>query len=96
MAADQGVRASRRIDDAGEPSPYDGIAPSLPALLLATKILERLPAAGSAPADAGDASADLGDRLLALVGEAVAAGADPEQALRDAVRRAAERSTSGS
>jgi XTP/dITP diphosphohydrolase len=94
----QQIKASERldrIDDAGEPSPYDGIAPSLPALLLATKILERLPAAGSAPADAGDTSADLGDRLLALVGEAVATGADPEQALRDAVRRAAERGTDG-
>ena len=30
---------------------------------------------------------DLGDRLLALVMEARAAGVDPEQALRDAVRR---------
>ena len=29
---------------------------------------------------------DLGDRLLALVAEAVGAGVDPEQALRDAVR----------
>jgi len=33
-------------------------------------------------------SAELGDRLLALVAEARAAGVDPEQALRDAVRRA--------
>jgi XTP/dITP diphosphohydrolase len=30
---------------------------------------------------------DLGDRLLALVAEAHEAGVDPEQALRDAVRR---------
>ena len=35
--------------------------------------------------------ADLGDRLLALVAEARAAGVDPEHALRDAVRRAAPR-----
>jgi XTP/dITP diphosphohydrolase len=83
----QQIKASERP----RPSPYDGIAPGLPALLLATKILERLPAAGSAAADPGGTSAELGDRLLALVGEAVAAGADPEQALRDAVRRAAER-----
>jgi XTP/dITP diphosphohydrolase len=83
----QQIKASERP----RPSPYDGIAPGLPALLLATKILERLPAAGSAAADPGGPSAELGDRLLALVGEAVAAGADPEQALRDAVRRAAER-----
>ncbi len=38
---------------------------------------------GAAPAE----PADLGDRLLALVAEAVAEGIDPEQALRDAVRR---------
>ncbi len=34
-------------------------------------------------------SGDLGDRLLALVAESRAAGVDPEQALRDAVRRIA-------
>jgi XTP/dITP diphosphohydrolase len=64
-------------------SPYDGIGPGLSALLLATKLLERVPGA-SVPDD----SADLGDRLLALVAEAKATGVDPEQALRDAVRRA--------
>src|SRR4051812_26523287 len=74
-----------------EPSPYDGIAPGLPALLLATKILERRPDASSGLPAAGEHDADLGDRLLALVDEAVTAGVDPEQALRDAVRRAVER-----
>jgi XTP/dITP diphosphohydrolase len=64
-------------------SVYDGLAPTLPALLLATKILERVPDAVPDPLPA-----DIGDRLLALVGEAVAQGIDPEQALRDAVRRA--------
>jgi XTP/dITP diphosphohydrolase len=64
-------------------SPYDGLAPQLSALLLATKVLERAPGA-VVPTD----SDDLGDRLLALVGEAVTQGVDPEQALRDAVRRA--------
>jgi XTP/dITP diphosphohydrolase len=67
-------------------SPYDGIAPGLSALLLATKVLERVP--DTEPAAASD---DLGDRLLALVREAVAEGTDPEQALRDAVRRAVPR-----
>jgi XTP/dITP diphosphohydrolase len=38
---------------------------------------------GAAPAQ----PADLGERLLALVAEAVGEGIDPEQALRDAVRR---------
>jgi XTP/dITP diphosphohydrolase len=67
-------------------SPYDGIAPGLSALLLATKVLERVP--DTEPAGPSD---DLGDRLLALVREAVAEGTDPEQALRDAVRRAVPR-----
>jgi XTP/dITP diphosphohydrolase len=62
----------------------DGIPPTLPALLYADKVLDRLRRAGSAPAPAGD---DLGDRLLALVAEARETDVDPEQALRDAVRR---------
>src|SRR3954452_16644447 len=83
-----------RLDGEGGLSPYDGIAPGLPALLLATKILERVPAAATpatGPADPADPAAGLGDRLLALVAEAVGAGTDPEQALRDAVRRAVSR-----
>jgi XTP/dITP diphosphohydrolase len=69
-------------------SAYDGIAPTLPALLLATKVLEREPSAAVGLPAGTDDSADLGDRLLVLVREGVAAGIDPEQALRDAVRRA--------
>jgi XTP/dITP diphosphohydrolase len=61
-------------------SPTDGLPDTLPALLYAAKAVER---GVSAP----DLPADLGDRLLALVAEAVAEGIDPEQALRDAVRR---------
>jgi MazG family protein len=69
-------------------SPYDGIAPGLSALLLATKILERVPASPDLPpVDPADRAADLGERLLALVCEAVADGVDPEQALRAALRR---------
>ena len=81
----------------------DGIPPGLPALLYADKVLDRLerstggsgelstePSAqkveDSPPPD-DDPSLDLGDRLLALVAEARATGLDPEQALRDAVRR---------
>jgi MazG family protein len=65
----------------------EGLPESLPALLWADKVLDRraragLPAPGRASPDAG-----LGDRLLALVTEARDAGVDPEQALRDAVRR---------
>jgi XTP/dITP diphosphohydrolase len=87
----QQIKDSERRDRLGDqrpPSPYDGIAATLPALLLATKILERAPRAATGLPSAGDREADLGDRLLALVDEAVRSGADPEQALRDAVRRA--------
>jgi XTP/dITP diphosphohydrolase len=73
----------------------DGLPPGLPALLYADKVLDRLERSGRedlvsrlaplAPQPA--AEGDLGDRLLALVAEARADGVDPEQALRDAVRR---------
>lgn len=62
----------------------DGLPETLPALLYAAKVLER---GGTAPAVSSDQPTDLGDRLLALVAEATAEGIDPEQALRDAVRR---------
>jgi XTP/dITP diphosphohydrolase len=62
----------------------DGLPETLPALLYATKALER----GAVPPEPADpVGADLGDRLLALVAEAVELGVDAEQALRDAVRR---------
>ena len=67
-------------------SVFDGLPPGLPALLLADKVLDRAERAGSPVAvPSGE---DLGDRLLALVAEARSAGVDPENALRDAVRRA--------
>jgi XTP/dITP diphosphohydrolase len=62
----------------------DGLPASLPALLYADKVLDRLARQG-APADPGGDG--IGERLLALVAEAHAAGVDPEQALRDTVRR---------
>ena len=50
-------------------------------------------AGDSAGAGAGDSARDpaedIGERLLALVAEAREAGIDPEQALRDVVRRRA-------
>ena len=72
----------------------DGLPPTLPALLHADKVLDRLAREGGAPvvlAPTGEDGDDLGDRLLALVVEARAADRDPEQALRDAVRRLLER-----
>ncbi|GEP37769.1 hypothetical protein NPS01_14320 [Nocardioides psychrotolerans] len=70
----------------------DGLPPTLPALLHADKVLDRL-ARDGAPVVLPPATddADLGDRLLGLVAEARAADRDPEQALRDAVRRLLER-----
>lgn len=65
--------------------PLEGIPEELPALLRAVKVLDRLERAGRpAVVPAGE---DLGDRLLALAAEARAAGLDPEQELRAAVRR---------
>jgi XTP/dITP diphosphohydrolase len=64
----------------------DGVPEELPALLRAVKALDRLERAGAPPVlDPG--SDDLGERLLAIAAEAHAAGVDPEQALRAAVRR---------
>ncbi len=65
----------------------DGIPAELPALSRAAKVLDRLERAGSSLPAARAEDADLGDRLLALVAEARESGVDPEQALRDAVRR---------
>ncbi len=62
----------------------DGLPPGLPALLYADKVLDRLERDSRPVQPIGD---DLGDRLLALVAEARESGVDPEQALRDAVRR---------
>jgi XTP/dITP diphosphohydrolase len=64
----------------------DGVPEELPALLRAVKALDRLERTGLEPALAPE-SDDLGERLLVLVAEARAAGVDPEQALRAAVRR---------
>jgi MazG family protein len=68
----------------------DGIPPTLPALLYADKVLDRLERAGidrSVDEPVETREDDLGRRLLALVAEARASDVDPEQALRGAVRR---------
>ena len=75
----------------GRTSALDGIPSALPALSLAAKTIGRATRAGVAPEPPPvDADADVGDLLLAVAARAYAAGMDPEQELRDAVRRYAE------
>ncbi|MCD6638796.1 MAG: MazG family protein [Nocardioides sp.] len=88
----------KAVEKASRSSVLDGLPPGLPALLLADKVLDRLERAGTTePAQQAPAQGvpdDLGEQLLALVARARADGEDPEQALREAVRRrvaAAER-----
>ena len=62
----------------------DGVTLQQPALALAAKLVSRSQRAGLAvPLPAGDG---IGERLLAVVDEAVRAGVDPEQALRATAR----------
>ena len=69
----------------------DGLPDTLPALLYAAKVLERSDSTAiRLPEPTENNPSDrrrIGERLLALVQEAVGEGIDPEQALRDAVRR---------
>ncbi len=71
----------------GRSSVLEGVPTALPALHLADKVVGKAAKVGVAPDVDGHG---LGDRLLALVVEARAAGVDPEQALRDVVRRLAD------
>ncbi|HEX2905120.1 MAG TPA: MazG family protein [Jatrophihabitans sp.] len=69
-------------------SAIEGIAMGQPALSLAAKLIGRAGKAGlDVPLPAGDG---IGERLLALAGEAVRAGVDPELALRAAARNYAQ------
>jgi XTP/dITP diphosphohydrolase len=80
----ESIKASEKARD----SVLDGLPPTLPALLYADKVLARLRADPSSIHDGpSSGTGDIGDRLLGLVAEARQAGVDPEQALRDAVRR---------
>ena len=82
--------AERRTPETSPAAPLDdGIPAGLPALVRATKVLERLARTGPVqlpdPPDA-DTAAALGHQLLRLVEEARRAGVDPEQALRQTLR----------
>lgn len=76
----------KAAEKSGRTTVEEGVPTGLPALLYADKVLDRLHRAGH-DVDLRPGSEDLGERLLALVDEARADGVDPEQALRDAVRR---------
>src|SRR5690242_2658065 len=91
-----------KAEEKARESVTDGLPPTLPALLYADKVVDRLAREGrpvdvtpvasatevpESPESPESTESTLGDRLLALVAEAHAAGVDPEQALRDAVRR---------
>src|SRR5699024_1679787 len=93
-----------RLERAGTPSPVVEPPPSVveppPSVVEPSpsvvepppSAVERPPSAVEpvetpAPTRDADPSASIGERLLALVAEARESGVDPEQALRDAVRR---------
>jgi XTP/dITP diphosphohydrolase len=71
-------------------SVLEGIPLAMPALGLAEKVLGRAERIGSVPDEPSEdpgPEEEIGARLLHLVAEARHHGVDPEQALRDAVRR---------
>ena len=72
-------------------SVLDGIAPALPALATAQKVMERLERAGGAGEAVQPQGDGIGEQLWRVVRQAHAEGVDPEQALREVVRRMAER-----
>lgn len=75
----------------GRTSALDGIPGALPALSLAAKTMGRADRAGVAPeAPAVRSDLPVGDLLLAAVARARDEDLDPEQELRDAVRRYAD------
>ena len=89
--AEVNVEWERRkaLEKSSRTSVLDGLPPGLPALLLADKVLDRVERAAerSSERPAPMTSEQVGEQLLALVEAARVDGVDPEQALRDAVRR---------
>ncbi len=70
----------RKIAEKGRTSAVDGVPLAQPALALSAKLVARVNRAGlDVPTPEGD---DIGARLFAVVQDAVAAGIDPETALR--------------
>jgi XTP/dITP diphosphohydrolase len=72
-----------KVAEKGRASAVDGVPMGQPALALAAKLVSR---GRRADIDATVETSGIGDRLLAVVRDAVAADVDPEQALRDTAR----------
>ena len=94
QVADGDLHASweaRKRAEKGRRGVLEGIPTTIPALLSATKVLDRLAAADRplpSPPPGPDADRDaVGAELFAAVARARDAGVEPEQALRDHVRR---------
>jgi XTP/dITP diphosphohydrolase len=78
----------RKVAEKGRTSALQGIPDQLSALARANKIISRMRSRRLAVAlpDEPTSAAEVGAQLLALAARAHAAGIDPDQALRDAVR----------
>lgn len=74
----------QKVAEKGRTSATDGVPLSLPALALSAKLIGRAARAGLAVVPAP--TDEFGERLFALVRETVAAGVDPESALRETAR----------
>ena len=74
----------QKVVEKGRTSATDGVPLAQPALALSAKLLTR---AGRSGLDVRpERTSELGERIFALVREAVAAGEDPESALRETAR----------
>lgn len=73
-----------KIAEKGRTSAVDGVPLAQPALALAAKLVSRARRAGL-EVEPGSGN-EIGERLFAVVTDAVAAGIDPETALRETVR----------
>jgi XTP/dITP diphosphohydrolase len=86
----------QKIAEKGRTSALDGVPLAQPSLALAAKLVARVERAGlDVEPSSGD---EIGERLFAIVRDAVAAGVDPEGALRRTTRayRDAVRTAEGS
>jgi XTP/dITP diphosphohydrolase len=74
----------QKVVEKGRTSATDGVPLAQPALALSAKLVSRAERAGLAVTPAP--SSEIGARLFAVVQDAVAAGVDPESALRETAR----------